>query len=175
MCCGKKHNRDSGDPRITYISYVCSPNSPAHHYIHPLQGTLSHQAHQYNQPSVPGMGENEKRIFLARMCLPWFLSPRSPSPSQSSSIMVSSSSTSLAGIRPSLMTGLLCPKGCESGQCECRPAMSLGRCEEGEAEKDGPALSREEPEDVDGESGGVGCRSLAWSNGHAMGRLKGQG
>ena len=28
----------SGDPRITYITYVCScgPNSPAHHYIPPF-------------------------------------------------------------------------------------------------------------------------------------------
>lgn len=53
--------------------------------------------------------------------------------------------------------------------------MSLGRCEEEEVEKDGAELSREEPEDIDGESGGVGCRSLAWSNGHAMGPLKGRG
>jgi hypothetical protein len=45
--------------------------------------------------------------------------------------------------------------------------MSLVRCEEVEVEKDGAELSREEPEDIDGESGGVGCRSLAWSNGHA--------
>lgn len=52
--------------------------------------------------------------------------------------------------------------------------MSLGRCEEEEVEKDGAELSREEPEDIDGESGGVECRSLAWSNGHAMGHLKGR-
>jgi hypothetical protein len=47
--------------------------------------------------------------------------------------------------------------------------MSLGRCEEVEVvEKDGVELSREEARDVDGESGGVGCRSPAWwSNGHA--------
>jgi hypothetical protein len=50
--------------------------------------------------------------------------------------------------------------------------MSLGRCEEEEVEKDGAELSREEPEDIDGESGGVECRSLAWSNGHAMGQRK---
>jgi hypothetical protein len=53
--------------------------------------------------------------------------------------------------------------------------MSLGRREEEEVEKDGAELSREEPEDIDGESGGVGCRSLVWSNGHAMDHLKGQG
>lgn len=48
--------------------------------------------------------------------------------------------------------------------------MSLGRCEEGEVEKEGTEaeLSREEPEDVEGESGGVACRSAAWwSNGQA--------
>lgn len=45
--------------------------------------------------------------------------------------------------------------------------MSLWRCGEGEVEKDGAELSREEPEDIDGESGGVGCRSQPWSNGHA--------
>jgi hypothetical protein len=52
--------------------------------------------------------------------------------------------------------------------------MSLGRCEDssrGEAGKDKVELSREELEDVDG----VGCRSLAWSNGQAMGNLKGRG
>jgi hypothetical protein len=31
-------------------------------------------------------------------------------------------------------------------------------------EKDGAELSREEPEDVDGESGGVACRSAAWGS-----------
>ena len=51
--------------------------------------------------------------------------------------------------------------------------MSLERCEEEEVEKDGAELSREEPEDIDGESGGVRCRSMAWSNGHAMGHGKG--
>jgi len=46
--------------------------------------------------------------------------------------------------------------------------MLLGRCDEVEVEKDGAELSREEPEDVDGESGGVGCRSPVWrSKGHA--------
>jgi hypothetical protein len=52
----------------------------------------------------------------------------------------------------------------------------LGRREDGgEVVKDGAELSREEPEEMDGESGGVGCRSLAWSNGYAMGHLKGRG
>lgn len=52
--------------------------------------------------------------------------------------------------------------------------MLLRRSEErGEGEKDEAKLSREEPEDADGESGGVGCLSLAWSNGEAMGHLKG--
>ena len=44
-----------------------------------------------------------------------------------------------------------------------------------EGEKDDAELPREEPEDVDGESGGVGCLSEAWSNGQAMGHLKGRG
>lgn len=44
--------------------------------------------------------------------------------------------------------------------------MSLGRSEEsGEGEKDGAELPREEPEDLDGESGGVGCLSLTWLKG----------
>lgn len=107
------------------------------------------------------------------MCLPWSLSSRLPSPFHSSSITVSSSSPS--GMRPSSMTELLCIKGCESGYDECRRSMSLERCDEGQVEKDGAELSREEPEDVDGESGGVGCRSLTWSNGHDMGHLKGRG
>ena len=47
--------------------------------------------------------------------------------------------------------------------------MSLGRSEgSGEGEKDGAELLREEPEDVDGESGGVGCLSLAWSKGRTI-------
>jgi len=52
--------------------------------------------------------------------------------------------------------------------------MSLGRCER-EIEKDGAELPQEEPEDVEGESGGVECRSLAWSNGRVMGHLEGRG
>ena len=44
-----------------------------------------------------------------------------------------------------------------------------------DGEKDGAELRREELEDVDGESGGVGCLSQAWSNGQAMGHLKGRG
>jgi len=40
--------------------------------------------------------------------------------------------------------------------------MSLGRSvERGEGEREGAELSREDPEEVDGESGGVGWRSLA--------------
>jgi hypothetical protein len=44
-------------------------------------------------------------------------------------------------------------------------SMSPGRSEERwEGERDDAELPREEPEDVDGESGGVGCLSLASSN-----------
>jgi hypothetical protein len=84
------------------------------------------------------------------MCLPSSLSRPLPSSSQSSSIIVSSSNRS--AIRPSLITGSLCPKACESGQVRRRLSMSLGRCESPreEAEQDRPELSLEEPEDVEG-------------------------
>lgn len=138
---------DSGDPRITYISYV-SPTaalftSPLlHTYILSIH-TFSHQMHQFNSPRVPEM---EKKIENeCNSCLPWPLSSRLPSSSQSSSIMASSSTRwSLSAIQPSLITGSLCPKVCESGQARCRFPMSLGRCEEspmGEAGKDRLELS----------------------------------
>jgi hypothetical protein len=54
--------------------------------------------------------------------------------------------------------------------------MSLGRSEERwEEDRDGAELPGEEPEDVDGESGGVGrLSSPSSSNGRAMGHLKGR-
>jgi hypothetical protein len=54
--------------------------------------------------------------------------------------------------------------------------MSPGRSEgRWEGEGEGAELPREEPEDIEGESGGVGCLSPAWPNGQAMGHLKGKG
>ena len=68
-------------------------------------------------------------------------------------------------------------KGCGSGQPECELSMSVGRSEEsGEGEKDGAELPREEPEDVDGESGGVGCLSLTWMKGRmSISTFEGEG
>jgi hypothetical protein len=59
---------------------------------------------------------------------------------------MASSSTiwSLSVIQPSLITGSLCPKDCESGQARCKLPMSLGRCEaspRGESGKDRLELS----------------------------------
>ena len=105
--------------------------------------TFSHQMRQFHRPRVPEMEKKMETEYDS--CLPWPLSPRLPSSSQSSSIMASSSTPwSLSAIRPSLITGSLCPKGCESGQARCRLPMSLGRCEEsptGEAGKDRLELS----------------------------------
>lgn len=65
-----------------------------------------------------------------------------------------------------------CLECCDSGYAGCKLPISLWRSE---GEKDRAELSREEPEDVDGESGGVGCRLQGSSNGTAMEHWKGWG
>lgn len=93
---------------LRLLNAHAAPIHQAHHYIHPFRAT-SHITNRECQ-------EWKKKITkknITRMCLPSSLSFRLPSPSHSSSIRVSSPSPS--GIRPSSITELLCPKGCESG------------------------------------------------------------
>jgi hypothetical protein len=155
----------SGDPRITHVTprlYLTPNDQPSYDWLR-----------QFGPPDMNGNGNLNQAI--SGICSPCTLSALSCSTSfQSSSITVSSSSRS--DMRQSWVVRSQRFKGCGSGQDGSRPSMALGRSEgRREGEKEGAELSREEPEEVEGESGGVGCRSLAWGKGQAMGHLKGRG